>query len=123
VQAMRVAARTVAVELLPPFHHICLAAVFRDQLVHLIAALARALAAFDAQHIELAFDVAEDEVGSMARAYSITSSAMASSDGGTVRPSILAVSTLMASSSFDDCTTGSSSGLAPLRMRPLYTPT
>jgi hypothetical protein len=31
--------------------------------VHLIAALEPALAAFDAQHIELAFDVAEDEVG------------------------------------------------------------
>ena len=29
------------------------AAVLRDQLVHLIAALARAPAAFDAQHIEL----------------------------------------------------------------------
>jgi hypothetical protein len=43
--------------------------------VHLIAALAPALAAFDAQHIELAFDVAEDEIGSVARAYSITSSA------------------------------------------------
>jgi len=43
------------------------------QLVHLIAALAPAFAAFDVQHVELAFDVAEDEVGSMARAYSITS--------------------------------------------------
>jgi hypothetical protein len=42
------------------------AAVLRDQLVHLIAALARAPAAFDAQHIELAFDGAEDEVGSVA---------------------------------------------------------
>ena len=30
---------------------------------HLITALAPALAAFDAQHIELAFDVAEDEEG------------------------------------------------------------
>jgi hypothetical protein len=74
---MRVAARTVAVELLPPFHHIAVAAVFRDELVHLIAALARAFAAFGAQHIELAFDVAKDEVGSVARAYSITSSARA----------------------------------------------
>jgi hypothetical protein len=50
--------------------------------------------------------------------YSITSSARASSVGGTVRPSILAVSWLMTSSNFDDCTTGSSAGLAPLRMRP-----
>jgi len=115
---MRVAARTVAVELLPPFHHICLAAVFRDQLVHLIAALARALAAFDAQHIELAFDVAEDEVGSMARAYSITSSAMASSEGGMVRPSIRAIWALMTSSNLVDCMTGNSAAFAPLRIRP-----
>jgi hypothetical protein len=58
---MRVALRTVAVELFPPFS-IAVATVFRDQLAHLIAALARAPAAFDAQHIELAFDVAENEV-------------------------------------------------------------
>jgi hypothetical protein len=51
-------------------------------------------------------------------AYSITSSAVASRVGGTVRPSILAVSTLMTSSNFEDCTTGRSSGFAPLRMRP-----
>jgi len=91
---MRVAAGTVAVELFPPFHHIAATAVFRDQLVHLIAALARAFGASDAQHVELAFYIAEDEVGSVARAYSITSSARASSDGGTVRPTILAVSAL-----------------------------
>src|SRR5262249_34224590 len=36
----------------------------------------------------------EDEVGSVARAYSITSSSRASSAGGTSRPSILAVSAL-----------------------------
>ena len=30
--------------------------------MHLIAAIARAFAAFDAQHVELAFDVAKDEV-------------------------------------------------------------
>src|SRR5262245_39149014 len=87
VQAVRVAPRAVAVKLFPPFHHIAVAAVFRNQLVHLIATLARAFPAFDAQHIELAFDIAEYEVGSMARAYSITSSARASSVGGTARPS------------------------------------
>jgi hypothetical protein len=38
--------------------------------------------------------------------HSITSSAMASSDGGTVRPSIRAVSALITRSNFDDCTTG-----------------
>src|SRR5262244_3989976 len=42
--------------------------------------------------------------------HSITSSASASSDGGTVRPSILAVSALITSSNFDDWTTGSSAG-------------
>jgi hypothetical protein len=62
VQAVRVAARSVAVELFLPFHHIAAAAVFRDELVYLIAALARAFGAFDAQHVEFAFDVAEDEV-------------------------------------------------------------
>ena len=56
---MRVAARTVAVELLPPLHHIAVAAVFRDELVHLVATLARASGAFDAQDIELAVDVAK----------------------------------------------------------------
>jgi hypothetical protein len=55
----------------------------------------------------------------LAAPHSITSSAVASSEGGTVRPSILAVSALMTSSNFDDCTTGSSTGLAPLRMRPV----
>ena len=41
-----------------------------DQLVHLITALARAFGAFDAQHVELAFNVAEDEVG--ARHWTLT---------------------------------------------------
>ena len=50
--------------------------------------------------------------------YSITSSAMASNDGGTAMPSILAVWSLMTSSNLDACTTGRSAGLAPLRMRP-----
>jgi hypothetical protein len=51
--------------------------------------------------------------------YSITSSAVASNDGGTARPSILAVSALMISSNFVDCMTGRSAGFAPLRMRPV----
>jgi hypothetical protein len=34
-----------------------------DQLVDVIAALAVALGALDAEHVELAFDVAEDEMG------------------------------------------------------------
>src|ERR1700730_3131898 len=54
--------------------------------------------------------------------YSITSSAVASNCGGTVRPSIVAVWELMTSSNLLDCTTGKSAGLAPLRMRPTYEP-
>jgi hypothetical protein len=51
--------------------------------------------------------------------HSITSSAVASREGGTVRPSILAVWALMTSSSLLTCTTGKSAGLTPLRMRPV----
>ena len=50
--------------------------------------------------------------------HSITPSAMASSDGGTVRPSICALWVLMTSSNLVDCTTGRSVGFSPLRMRP-----
>src|ERR1700757_4034373 len=52
------------------------------------------------------------------RTHSITWSARASRVGGTSRPRVLAVWALMTSSNFDVCTTGSSAGLAPLRMRP-----
>src|SRR5262245_23573368 len=51
--------------------------------------------------------------------YSITSSARASSVGGTVRPSALAVLRLMISSTFVDCWTGRSAGFSPLRIRPV----
>src|SRR5262245_19224392 len=51
--------------------------------------------------------------------HSITSSAVASSLSGTVRPSILAVEALITSSNLLDCTTGKSAGFAPLRMRPV----
>jgi len=50
--------------------------------------------------------------------HSITSSAIASSTGGTVRPSILAAVRLMIKSIFFDSCTGRSAGFAPLRMRP-----
>jgi hypothetical protein len=49
--------------------------------------------------------------------YWITSSAMANSVSGMVRPSALAVFRLMTSSSFVDCWTGRSAGFSPLRMR------
>jgi hypothetical protein len=51
--------------------------------------------------------------------YSITSSAVASSDGGTFMPSALAVFKLIANSNLVDCCTGKSAGFSPLRMRPV----
>jgi hypothetical protein len=51
--------------------------------------------------------------------YSITSSAMARTPGGIVRPSDLATLRLISSSNFPDCTTGSSAGRAPLKILPL----
>src|SRR5262245_24408615 len=48
--------------------------------------------------------------------YWMTSSARASSDGGMVRPSALAVLRLMTSSNLVGCSTGRSAGLAPLRI-------
>src|SRR6516225_3414657 len=50
------------------------------------------------------------------RDHSITSSAIASSLSGTVRPSAFAVLRLITSSNRVGCTTGSSAGLAPLRI-------
>jgi len=50
--------------------------------------------------------------------YSITSSARARSVCGTMRPSALAVFRLMTSSTFVDCTIGSSAGFLPPRARP-----
>src|SRR6266436_6285438 len=47
--------------------------------------------------------------------HSITSSARASSVGGTSMPSALAVCRLITNSNFVDCSTGKSAGLVPLR--------
>src|SRR5262249_53492544 len=52
--------------------------------------------------------------------HSITSSARASSVGGMVRPSALAVLRLMTNSSLVDCSTGKSAGLAPLKILSTY---
>src|SRR4029079_16899639 len=49
-------------------------------------------------------------------AYSITSSARASSVGGTVMPSALAVLRLMTNSNFVGCSTGRSVGFAPFKI-------
>src|SRR5262249_12934500 len=54
-----------------------------------------------------------------AAVHSITSSTLASSCGGTSRPSALAVCRLIANSNLVDCNTGSSAGLAPLMMLPV----
>ena len=51
------------------------------------------------------------------RSHSITSSARASSVGGTSRPSALAVLRLMTSSYLVGACTGRSAGFSPLRMR------
>ena len=48
--------------------------------------------------------------------HSITSSARASSDGGTVSPSVLAVLRLTTNSIFVGCKTGISTGFSPLRI-------
>src|SRR5262245_29741480 len=53
------------------------------------------------------------------RTHSITSSAVASTVGGTLRPRMRAVSLLMTNSNLLDCTTGSSVGFMPLRIRPV----
>src|SRR5947209_11547730 len=53
----------------------------------------------------------------IASPHSMTSSARASSDGGTVSPSALAVLRLITSSNLVGCCTGKSAGLSPLRMR------
>ena len=52
------------------------------------------------------------------RVHSITSSAVVSSDGGMVRPSVFAVLRLTTNSNFAGCTTGRSAGFSPLRIRP-----
>src|ERR1035437_80945 len=48
--------------------------------------------------------------------YSMTSSAVVSSDGGTVRPSNLAVFRLITSSNFVGCSIGRSAGFSPLKI-------
>src|SRR5262249_30251629 len=65
---------------------------------------------------------AADKRDERAALHSITSSAVASSLSGTVRPSIRAIWALMTNSNLVDCTTGRSAGLAPLRIRPVKTP-
>src|SRR5262245_18206533 len=55
----------------------------------------------------------------LASRHSITSSAMASSPGGKLRPNTLAVLRLITNSNLVDCITGRSPGFSPLRIRPV----
>src|SRR5262245_23355455 len=57
-----------------------------------------------------------DQRDELAPPHSITSSARASSEIGTVRPSALAVVRLMTRSNFVGCSTGISAGFAPRRI-------
>src|SRR5262249_41246958 len=63
-----------------------------------------------------------DALATNIRAYSITSSAMASSPGERLRLNALAVLRLITNSNLLDCMTGRSAGFSPLRIRPVYTP-
>src|SRR6516225_6200983 len=64
-------------------------------------------------HDRRAAEQRDEVAASHLRGHSITSSARASSVGGTERPGIRAVWALMTSSNLLDCTTGSSAGLGP----------
>ena len=63
---------------------------------------------------ELVFSLTQAQTGPSTTAYSITSSARASSNAGTLRPSAFAVLKLITSSNFVGCCTGMSMGLPPL---------
>src|SRR6516225_2709640 len=65
---------------------------------------------------------AAEQRDELAPLHSITSSAMASSPGGKLRPNALAVLRLITKSNLIDCMTGKSTGFSPLRTRPVYTP-
>ena len=57
--------------------------------------------------------ISRPSITALQKVHSITSSAATSSDGGTVRPSALAVLTLMARSNLVGCSIGRSAGFAP----------
>ena len=62
VHAVCIALRAVAAKLLSPFHHVCLAPVFLDELTDAVATFAGALGAFDAERVERALDVAKNQI-------------------------------------------------------------
>src|SRR5262249_3660965 len=65
---------------------------------------------------------AADQRDELAPPHSSTSSAIARTSGGMVRPSVLAVLRFITSSNLVGCNTGRSDGFSPLRMRPVQTP-
>src|SRR5262249_41887569 len=65
-------------------------------------------------------DRAAEQRDELAPPHSITSVAMASNPSGTLSPSALAVFRLIANSNLVGCSTGSSAGLAPCRIRCTY---
>jgi hypothetical protein len=69
---MCIALRTVAVKLFLPFHQVGSAAVFLDKPANAVTTFARALGAFDAEHVEFSFDVTKDEIGPPAHDGDIT---------------------------------------------------
>ena len=58
----------------------------------------------------------QEQTSAANRAYSITSSAMASSPGGKPRPNALAVLRLITNSNLVDCMTGKSPGFSPFKI-------
>src|SRR5262249_7065565 len=59
----------------------------------------------------------------LAAVHSITSSAIASTPGGIVRPRTFAVLRLITNSNLADWITGRSAGFSPFKIRPAYMPT
>src|SRR5262249_11131272 len=60
---------------------------------------------------------AAEQRDELASSHSITSSAVASSPGGKVRPNVFAVLRLTTNSNLGACITGRSAGFSPLRIR------
>ena len=73
----------------------------------------------DRSGVEVCFGLLPDSCAAangISHLYSITSVARTRIEGGTVRPSALAVFMLMISSNLVGCSTGRSAGLVPLRI-------
>ena len=93
-----------------------------DRLTRSLADFAKLVELFDTHNVSFVSVTQQfnttTSMGRLTLPHSITSSARASSVGGTSRPRTLAAWRLMHSSNLVDCITGKSAGLAPLRIRP-----